>query len=697
MHAAWMSLLLGLTLLAPAQGQPAPAAAADPYLWLEDVNGTKALEWVRAANAKTAKALEGGPAYQALAADLLRILDSKDKIPYVSKHGAHYYNLWRDAGHPRGLWRRTSLAEYRKAEPAWEAVLDLDALGKAEQQGWVFHGAEFLKPACTRCLVSLSPGGSDAVVVREFDLVTKTFVAGGFQLPLGKSSASWVDADTLFVGTEFGPGTLTTSGYPRVAKRWRRGTALAQATEVFAGQETDMAAGAIHEATPGFERDLLVRKISFYSGQTFVLAKDGSTRRIEVPDDAEVETHREWLTIRLRTPWKVAGRTYAAGAMLAARFDAFMAGGRELTVLFEPSASTSLESAAWTRNHLILNVMDDVKNRLWVLTPGPGAWKREALKGAPAFGSVSAEAVEEDTSDAFFLTATDALTPTTLYLGTVGADLERLKAMPALFDATGLEITQHFTASKDGTRIPYFQIARKGLKLDGSHPTLLNGYGGFEVSMLPAYSPAQGRAWLTQGGVLVLANIRGGGEYGPRWHQAALKQNRPRAYEDFAAVAKALTDRKVTSPKHLGALGGSNGGLLMGNMLTTYPELFGAIVCQIPLLDMQRYSHLLAGASWMAEYGDPDRPEEWAFLKTFSPYHNVKAGQHYPPVIFMTTTRDDRVHPGHARKMYAKMADMGYDVRYFENIEGGHGAGGDNRQAAHFWALAFTFLDQTLK
>ncbi len=691
----WMPILLGISLMASGKPPPPVPAPEDAYLWLEDVTGEKSLDWVRAANAATAKELEGSPAYKTLEGDLLAILDSKAKIPYISKAGAHYYNFWRDAAHPRGLWRRTTLASYRKAEPEWETVLDIDALGKAENQGWVFHGAQFLRPGFRRCLVSLSPGGSDAAVVREFDVETRTFVEGGFSLPLAKSQVSWIDQDTLFVGTDFGKGSMTSSGYPRVAKVWKRGTPLAQAKVVFEGLETDMEASAYHDSTPGFERDFLYRKPSFFTSETFLLAKDGSRRKVEVPLDAEPSFHREWLTVKLRSAWTVAGKTYPAGSLLAAKADDFLAGKRDFAVLFQPTATTSLEDFTWTRNLLVLNVMDDVKNRLSVLTPG--TWKAEPLKGAPAMGTTSVSAVDEDATDDFFMVTRDFLTPDSFYMGTLGREPELLKALPAFFDASGLQVTQHFTTSKDGTRIPYFQVARKGLKVDGTNPTLLDGYGGFEVSSVPYYSGAVGRAWLSRGGVLALANIRGGGEYGPRWHQAALKANRPRAYEDFAAVARDLAARKVTSPRHLGIMGGSNGGLLVGNMLVMYPELMGAVVCQVPLLDMKRYSHLLAGASWIEEYGDPDKPEEWAYLKTFSPYQNVKAGQKYPATFFMTTTRDDRVHPAHARKMFAKMKDMGYNVRYFENIEGGHGAGADNRQTAHFWALAYTFLDKTLR
>jgi prolyl oligopeptidase len=677
-----------------------PAAATDdPNAWLEEVTGETALAWVKERNAETAKELETGPAFEKLQADILAIMDSKAKIPYVSKEGAYYYNLWQDAEHPRGLWRRTTLAEYRKAEPKWEPVLDIDALGAAEKENWVFKGADVLKPDHTRCLISLSRGGADATVTREFDLVTKSFVAGGFELPEAKGGANWIDRDTVFVSTDFGPGSMTTSGYPRITKVWKRGTPLASARVVYEGLETDVVASVYHDPTKGFERDFAYRAPSYFTHEMFLLAKDGTKRKIETPDDAAGSAFREWLLIALRSPWAIGGKTYAAGSLLAANFDDFMAGKRELTVLFEPTPTTSLDSYNWTRHHLILNVLEDVKSRLYVLTPpraGRGAWKRGPLKGTPTFGKVGASGVDSDESDDFFMTVTDFLTPTSLYFGTIGKTPVKLKQTPAFFDATGLEISQHFTKSKDGTRIPYFQVSRKGLVLDGSHATLLYGYGGFEVSELPAYSGTVGRAWLSQGGVYVLANIRGGGEYGPAWHQAALKKNRPRAYEDFAAVAEDLVARKVTSVKHLGIEGGSNGGLLVGNMITMYPRLFGAAVCQVPLLDMKRYSHLLAGASWMEEYGDPDKPEEWEFIRTFSPYHNVAADAHYPPVLFMTSTRDDRVHPGHARKMMAKMKALGYDVRYFENIEGGHGGAADNKQAAHMWALSYAFLWQKL-
>ncbi|HEY4002592.1 MAG TPA: prolyl oligopeptidase family serine peptidase, partial [Candidatus Xenobia bacterium] len=416
----------------------------------------------------------------------------------------------------------------------------------------------------------------------------------------------------------------------------------------------------------------------------------------DVPLDAEAGCFREWMTVRLRSAWTVGGHTWPAGALLATRFDDFMAGQRHFVMVYQPQPNTSLAHYEWTRHHLILNVLQDVKSTLSVLTPSAGDWHREPFEGAPKFATASVEAVDDQVSDDYFMQVTGFLSPPTLYYGQIGRQPEKLKQSPAFFDASGLEVSQHFATSRDGTRIPYFQVAPRGLKLDGSHPTLLNGYGGFEISEVPFYSGAIGSAWLSWGGVYVLANIRGGGEYGPKWHEAALQQNRPRAYEDFAAVAEDLVARHVTSPARLGCFGGSNGGLLMGNMITTYPQLFGAIVCQVPLLDMKRYTHLLAGASWMAEYGDPDKPDQWAFIRTFSPYQNVSKDAKYPPVLFMTSTRDDRVHPGHARKMAAKMLDMGYPVLYYENTEGGHGGAADNQQRAHMWALAYTFLRQKL-
>jgi prolyl oligopeptidase len=668
---------------------------ADRYQWLEDVLGDQPIAWVRAQNAKTEAELATSADFRKLEADIRAILDSEAKIPGVEKIGPYYYNFWKDKQHERGLWRRTTLEEYRKPHPQWETVLDLDALNVAEQRPdgakWVWHGADCLKPDYKRCLIALSPGGSDADVTREFDLTTKQFVRDGFFRPEAKGGLGWIDRDTVYVFTDFGAGTMTPSGYPRIVKQWSRGTPLSSATLVYEGQPQDMYIAAQRDHTPGFQRDFVSRTIAFYNDELYLRGNDGKLSKVDAPNSANKSVHKEWLLLELREPYAAGGKTFPAGALVVTKFDDFMAGKRDFTALFTPTENTSLAGYAWTKDHLVLNVMEDVKNRLSVLTPG--TWASKPLAGAPTIGTVSVAAVDADESDAVWVTATDYLTPTTLAIADVAKDAapEVLKSNPQFFDASTHVIEQHFATSKDGTRVPYFLVRPKDAKNDGTTPTLLYGYGGFEVSMTPGYSGGVGKGWLERGGAYAVANIRGGGEYGPRWHQAALKASRHKAYEDFAAVAQDLVARKITSREHLGIQGGSNGGLLMGNMLTQYPELFGAIVVQVPLLDMKRYSHLLAGASWMAEYGDPDTAD-WSFIQHFSPYHLFDPARDYPPTLFMTSTKDDRVHPGHARKMAAKMLDAGKDVRYYENIEGGHGGSANNAQAAHMNALAYTFL-----
>lgn len=687
-------LFAGLIAAGAAHAQE-PAVANDPYQWLEDVTGDKPLDWVRAQNAKTDAALASTPEFKAMEAGIREVLDSDAKIPGVQKIGDWYYNFWKDRNHERGIWRRTTLEEYRKPNPAWETIIDLDALNKAEGENWVWHGADCLRPEYNRCLVALSRGGADADVTREFDVASKRWVEGGFFRPEAKGALGWIDRDTVYVYTDFGAGSMTESGYPRVVKRWKRGTPLESAQVVYEGKADDMYIAAYHDDTPGFERDFVSRTLAFYNDELYLVGKDGKLAKVDAPNSANKGVKRQWLTLELREPWTAGGKAYPAGSLLATEFDGFMAGKREFDVLFEPTDSTSLASYSWTKSHLVLNVLDDVKNRLSVLTPTAQGWKRGEFVGAPAFGTLGVSAVDDDESDAVWLTATDYLTPTTLSLAQLGRAPEQLKAMPSFFDGSNDVIEQHFATSKDGTRVPYFLVRPKGLKADGSNPTLLYGYGGFEIALTPGYSGGLGRSWLDRGGVYAVANIRGGGEYGPRWHQAALKANRHKAYEDFAAVAQDLIDRRITSPRHLGVQGGSNGGLLTGNMLTQYPELFGAVVVQVPLLDMKRYNKLLAGASWMAEYGNPDTAD-WEFIRTFSPYHLFDPGKSYPPVIFTTSTRDDRVHPGHARKMAAKMIEAGKDVTYYENIEGGHGGAANNAQAAHMAALAYSFLWQRL-
>jgi len=675
-------------------------AAEDPYEWLEEVLGDKALEWVKARNAIVQNRMEREESFEKLRSDLLEILDSNARIPFVSKRGEYYYNFWRDKTNERGLWRRTTLEEYRKAEPKWEVVLDLDALGKTENENWVWKGASLLRPDYQRALITLSRGGADANITREFDLKTRSFVADGFELPESKGSVSWIDIDHLFVSTDFGNGSMTDSGYPRMAKLWKRGTPIEQAKLVYEGKQEDMSVGAVHDDSPGFERNFVTRNIAFYNDELFLVKDSGELIKIDAPNTASKSVFKQYLLLELREAWTIGTKTYPSGSLLVSDFDRFLRGERVFEVLFEPSANTALSSVTTTKDHVVINVLEDVKNRLYVLTPSttesPTAWRREPLVGAPAFGTVNVTAVDSDDSNDYFMTSTDYLTPTTLSIGTIGKVPEELKRLPHFFDSVGMQISQHFATSSDGTKVPYFMVAKKDVNLDGKNPTLLYGYGGFEISLQPNYSATVGRAWLTQGGVYVVANIRGGGEYGPRWHQAALKENRLRAYEDFAAVAKDLVARGVTSKQRLGIQGGSNGGLLVGNMITLYPELFEAGVCQVPLLDMKRYNKLLAGASWMAEYGNPDYPDQWAYIRKFSPYQNVQPSVAYPKVLFTTSTRDDRVHPGHARKMMAKMESQGHAVWYYENIEGGHGGAANNKQSAFMQALAYTFLKQEL-
>ena len=686
-------LLLAL-LLTPASVTHSATAAppADPYLWLENLDGEASMTWIRQQNQVSLHALTTAPSFQAMNSRFLAILNSEARIPYVTKHGDLYYNLWRDSKHERGLWRRTTLEEYRKASPAWETVLDIDALAAAEKENWFWGGAQVLPTDPTRALVSISRGGADAQVIREFDLTTKTFVKGGFELPESKSNLDWKDRDHVFVGLALDSTTMTTSGYARVVKLWTRGEPIASAKTIYEDDPTDVYAAVTHDFSPGFERDLALHGVSFYSNELFLL-RDGRRMKIEKPDDADAGTWHERLFLQLRTDWTVNGRTFKAGSLLATNLEDFLAGKRDLEALFEPTERTSLAGWSTTAGTVLLQTLDNVRTRIAVARPEGGHWKVAPVGGLPELATIDATPVDNLHSDDYWLDVNDFLTPPTFSLCRgAGGSPERLKQSPAFFDASHAVATQHEAVSKDGTHVPYFEIAPKDLAGDGSTPTLLTGYGGFEVPSLPGYDAVSGSGWIARGGVYVVANIRGGGEFGPRWHQAAMKENRPRAYEDFIAVGEDLVKRRVTSPPHLGCLGGSNGGLLVGNMLTMRPDLFGAIVCQSPLLDMHRYHKLLAGASWMSEYGDPDDPKDWAFIRTWSPYENVKKDAKYPPVLFTSSLRDDRVHPGHARKMVAKMEAQGHDVLYYENIEGGHGGAANNKEAAYQSALAFTFL-----
>jgi prolyl oligopeptidase len=701
--------LTPMTTLNAQQTTPSTPPSEDRYLWLEDVQGERALAWVRERNAQARERLQAWPDFLPLRQRIREVLDSRDRIPAVRRRGEAFYNLWQDAANPRGLWRRTSLAEYRKAQPAWETVLDLDALGKTEGVNWVWGGSNSFGPVHRRCMLKLSKGGADAAVQREFDTVAKRFVPaseGGFELPEAKSSFDWIDADSAYIGTDFGPGSMTDSGYPRVIKRWQRGQRWQDAVTVFEGQQSDVAAWALVDRTPGFERTLFGRSIDFYRTETFLL-QDGQLRRIPKPDDAELAFWREWALVSLRSPWTVDGRIWPTGALLVCSASSLLEGKPSLSALFTPTATRSLQGFQITRSRLLLSVLDNVAGRVEEVWRGADAsWQRREV-ATPFPGTVGIEALhdpllkEDPLGEAWLLSYTDFLTPDTLSLAYTGSQtgsdrFERLKARPSEFDATGMRTEQRFATSKDGTRIPYFVVWPQGAQADGRNPTLLYGYGGFEVSLQPWYSGVFGNAWTGRSGVLVVANIRGGGEFGPAWHQAATQENKQRSYDDFAAVAEDLIRQRITSPAHLGMEGSSNGGLLVGAVMLQRPELFGAVVCSVPLLDMKRYHQLLAGASWMAEYGDPDQPDQWAWISRYSPYQNVRSGMKLPPVLFTTSTRDDRVHPGHARKMAARMLEQGHDATYYENIEGGHGGAADNAQRADLQALEFAFLWQRL-
>ena len=697
---------------APSASASLPTPAEDPNLWLEDVLGDKALAWVRARNAESRKVLEAWPKFERTRDTVRAILDSKDQIPAVVRRGDWFYNFWRDDKNPRGLWRRATLAQYRQPHPAWETVIDLDVLARAENENWVWAGTNCLAPAYERCLLTLSRGGSDAHVVREYDIGKRRFVTDGFILPEAKSDVDWADADTLYVATDFGPDSLTDSGYPRVIKRWSRGTPLAAAATMFEAEKTDVAASVAVDRTPGFERTVFSRSIDFYNSRSFLLQRPGAAGTaptlvpIAKPDDASLTFWRERALVELRSDWTLGDRTWPRGSLLVTDADAYLKGERRFEALFTPTATRSLAGFGMTRHRVVLNVLDNVAGRIEEIEPATAAgahgWIHREVK-APFPGALSTTELadpmipDDPLGEAYFVSYTDFLTPDSLYLGHTGTDArELLKARPAFFDATGMRVEQKFATSRDGTRVPYFVVWPRGAKADGANPTLLYGYGGFEVSLTPWYSGAFGKAWYELGGVMVVANIRGGGEFGPAWHQAAVKELKQHSYDDFEAVAEDLIASKITSPRHLGIEGGSNGGLLVGAVAMQRPELFNAVSCQVPLLDMKRFNKLLAGASWMAEYGNPDVPAEWAYIARYSPYQNVRQDAHYPTILFTTSTRDDRVHPGHARKMAARMKAQGHDVLYYENIEGGHGGAADNAQRADLQALQFAFLWQKL-
>ncbi len=692
----------GVHLQAQTTANPNAASdAADKYIWLEDVNSPRSMEWVKAENARTAKVLESDPRFATYQAEALKIAEDPNKLIVPQLRGGMVYNLWHDKDNPRGLLRRTTIADYKNPQPHWETVLDVDALGKKEGHSWVFRGMSCLYPGDQFCMVNLSEGGEDAVTSREFDLKAAKFVEGGFVSPHSKQNINWADKDTLIIGRDWGSGTLTKSGYPFVAKVWKRGTPLDSSTEVFRGEQSDISAGGgVEHDAQGDKVTMFSRGVSFFESRHFVQTPAG-LKELGLPlkaGPAGLMSGR--MLIEVRQDWTPTpgGRTFKQGSLLSVSIADVMSDPAHLkpTVVFEPTSDEFLEGLSSTRSHVIITTLKHVLGQAYVYTPtGKDGWTRQPLPvpSQSTIGVVTAS----DFDEAFYLSATNFLAPETLYSGDAGTGKIALaRSAPAMFDASKDTIEQLYATSKDGTKVPYFVVHRKDLKYDGTNPTLLYAYGGFEVSETPNYSPSMGKIWLERGGVYVLANIRGGGEFGPAWHEAGLKRQRQRIYDDFASVAQDLFTRKITSPRHLGIEGGSNGGLLMGVEFTQHPDFWNAVVIQVPLLDMLRFEQIAAGASWVGEYGSVSIPEERAFLAGISPYNQLKPGVKYPEPLIFTTTRDDRVGPQHARKFAAKMEEFHEPFLYDEITEGGHGSGADLKQTARTQAETFVYLSRKL-
>ncbi|WP_432411182.1 prolyl oligopeptidase family serine peptidase [Rasiella sp. SM2506] len=671
-------------------------AQEDNYLWLEEVDGKKSLEFVAEQNKATLAELGTAEAYQSMYDKSLAIYNSSEKIAYPTIHGDFAYNFWQDEDHIRGIWRRSSLESFISGNPIWETLLDIDALSKKDDKKWVYKGSTGLYPDYNRFLVQLSDGGGDAVLIKEFDVQKKQFIENGFSIEDTKGGAEYIDENTLIVASDFGEGTLTTSGYPRQVKLWKRGTLLEDAQLIHEGETTDVGNWGFVFRDGSQAYTMIVHGITFFTNRVLVWHNNKAIA-LDIPNDAmPAGILNNQMILQLKSDWSVNSKTYKTGSVISLNFKELLKGTKEIQLIIEPDEFSSISQLATTKNKLLISLLTDVTSQLHLYSFENKKWSSEKVN-APDFGSIYI-AGTNNLTDQYFFEFTNFTTPTTLYYADAGKNtFEIYKSLPAYFDANTYEIQQHKAKSKDGTMVPYFMVGAKGMNYDGSNPTLMYAYGGFEASQSPFYASTFGVSWLDKGGVFVLANIRGGGEYGPKWHQDGMKEKRQNVFDDLYAVTEDLITRKISSPKHLGVMGGSNGGLLVGVAFTQRPDLYNAVVCQVPLLDMQRYNKLLAGASWMGEFGNPDIPEEWAYIKKYSPYHNLKEGMEYPEVFFTTSTRDDRVHPGHARKMVAKMNDMGYKTYYYENTEGGHAGSSTNEQRAKSHALTFSYLLKKLK
>ena len=671
-------------------------AQEDKYQWLEEVDGAKALEFVAAQNKATLDRLSKEKDYQSIYDKSLEISNSSDKIAYPGIQGKYVYNFWKDKDHERGIWRRCLLADYSNGKMNWETLLDIDELSKKDNIKWVYKGASGLYPSYNRFLIELSNGGGDAVYIKEFDADKKQFVENGFQIDEAKGGAGYIDENTVIVSTDFGDGTMTTSGYPNQVKIWKRGTLLKDAQLIYEGQTSDVGTwgGILRGENENYV--FISRALSSFTAQK-ILWINNKIVTLDIPDDANINgILKDQLVVQVKTDWTVAGKTYQGGTLVSLNFKELLKGNKIIQVIAQPDQFSSISEVSATKNQLLVNMLSNVTSELFIYSYSNGKWSSQKVK-APDLGTISLISVDEF-SDQYFFQYENFVTPTTLYAANAGDNtFKASKSLPSYFDAGKYEVKQFKAKSKDGTLVPYFIVSAKNMKYDGSNPTLIVAYGGFEISYQPFYAAKYGNAWLDKGGVFVIANIRGGGEFGPQWHLDGIKEKRQNVFNDLFAVSEDLIAQKVTSPKHLGVMGGSNGGLLVGVAFTQRPDLYNAIVCQVPLLDMQRYNKLLAGASWMGEYGNPDIPEEWAYIQKYSPYQNLKPGMNYPEVFFTTSTRDDRVHPGHARKMVAKMNELGYKTYYYENTEGGHAGSSTNEQSATANAMMFSYLLMKLK
>jgi len=686
-------IMLALVLPGCGSSKSGDSGNSDPYMWLEEVLDEKALDWARAQNKLSDEALTTLPVYTELRDRFNEVLNDRERIIYPGITGDYSYNLWKDEKNERGLWRRMPKKDYLAGKETWETVLDLDLLSAAEGKKWVFGGVSWLGPENRYCLLYLSDGGKDESYIREFDAVEKKFVEGGFSIPESKGSVTWVDRDQILVATNYGTGTMTSSGYPAIAKLWKRGEDPAEAVTVYRTDTTNMGVFVNGGEYNGKQYVFLNENVGFYESITFILTSDG-LKQLDIPKDAETSgMFREQLLLYLQSDWSLGGTTYKKGTLVSYDLQSFLAGTPEVKTLYEPGERESFAGVMTTLDFIVIATMENVQGKLRIMRPADEGWVTEAVP-VPDFGTVGL-AGSDDRSNEYFFTFSNPVTPTTLFYGD-GKEIKAIRKQKDYFDASGVQIVQNEAISKDGTKIPYFIVHPADMAFDGSNPTLVYAYGGFNSATRPAYSSLTGIGWIEKGGIYVIANIRGGGEFGPAWHHSALREKRQNAYDDLFAVAEDLIRLKITAPERMGFYGWSNGGLLAGVAMTQRPDLWNAVVIGAPLLDMKRYNKLLAGASWMDEYGNPDVPEDWAFISKYSPYQNVKKDVTYPTPLFITSTRDDRVHPGHARKMAAKMIEMGHPLYYHETIEGGHGASSTNAQEAEMRALMYTYLQKQL-